>query len=411
MLKFVAMRFPTYKRKKPKRYSHGGVHTETTTDTTTDTTGAYDPAADIVGGIGTAFGGGAGLIGTGKDAQEGVQSTIDTAAGDISSFYDTANTGGFDYNFSLDPAYQELYEISKQRVDLDPIQKREAQALNLLETTGQRGVLTGLQTVLDSSAEQEAKANQQALENETKALANLGQQRQQLTTAAEEANQSFMRDLALRKLGQDELAQATGQENLAKMRADRRGAFADIATGVASAATAALLPSLLSEFGGLVPRMEYGGKLYEDGGLAKLAPPYDEVTQKDVLVGRGVFEAEEAEHGMKIMQMGGIMGQIMAAQGQPPVQGPLPGEASHETNPIHMINNQGEKVAEAMGGEFIINDKQAELIVEDYKAIEEALAEGREPTKDELMELYESCKQVFGQPQFQDDAEAEMQMT
>jgi hypothetical protein len=165
---------------------------------------------------------------------------------------------------------------------------------------------------------------------------------------------------------------------------------------------------LNKEFGGLVPEMEYGGKLYEDGGatnpgLQALQEDHPEVYEK--------ITGKKAEYGMKIMQMGGIMEQIMAAQGQPPVQGPLPGEASHETNPIHMINNQGEKVAEAMGGEFIINDKQAELIVEDYKAIEEALAEGREPTKDELMELYESCKQVFGQPQFETDEEAEMQMT
>ena len=77
-----------------------------------------------------------------------------------------------------------------------------------------------------------------------------------------------------------------------------------------------------------------------------------------------------------------------------------------------MVTNDGEKVGEAMGGEFIINDKQADLIMEDYKAIEEAIAEGREPSRDELMELYEACKQVFGQPQFQDEEEeAEIEMT
>ena len=439
MLKFVAMHHPMYKRKKLKKYQNGGLNNPTgilnvpTFDTssvlpenfgtTSNTTSGYDPTADIISGVGTAAGGLAGLFGTGKKAQAGEQANIDAAAGDISSFYGTADAGGYDYNFSLDPAYQELYTLSKQAPDLDPLQRREAQALNLLETTGQRGVLSKLQSVLDSSADQEAQLNQQALENEMKGLANLGQQRQQLTTAAEEANQSFRRDLGLRQLEQAEMAQAQGQENLANMKADRRGAFGDIASGVLSAATSALLPNILggnAEFGGLVPQMEYGGKLYEDGGLAKLAPPYDEVTQKDVLVGRGVFEAEEGEHGMKMMPGGGlmdmmpgggIMAEIMGAQGQPPVQGPFPGEASHETNPIHMINNQGEKVAEAMGGEYLINDKQAELIVEDYRAIEKAIEDGREPSKDELMELYESCKQVFGQPQFQDDAEAEMQMT
>lgn len=402
-----------YKRRSPKRYVDGGL-TYNVPDTssvlppgfgTTSSSGGYDPTADIVSGAGTALGGFAGLIGTGKKAQGEQQANIDAAAGDISDFYGKAAAGGYDYNFSLDPAYQDLYEMSKQGVDLDPIQKREAQALNLLETTGQRGILTGLQSVLDSSAEQEAQANQQALENEMKGLANLGQQRQQLTTAAEEANQSFMRDLGVRQLEQAEMAQAQGQENLAAMEQQRRGGFADAFSGIGQAATAAFLNA---EFGGLVPDMEYGGRLYGDGGatnpgLQALQEDHPEVYEK--------ITGKKAEYGMKIMQMGGIMEQIMAAQGQPPVQGPLPGEASHETNPIHMINNDGEKVAEAMGGEFIINDKQAELIVEDYKAIEEAIAEGREPSKDELMELYESCKQVFGQPQFETDEEAEMQMT
>lgn len=360
-----------YKRRKLKKYSDGG------------TTSGYDPSADIVSGVGTALGGVAGLFGTGKKAQAGEQANIDAAAGDISDFYGKAAAGGYDYNFSLDPAYQDLYEMSKQKVDTDPMQQAQAAGLQALESGGSRTLLAGLNPLLQGTAQMETQAQQQQLDNEMKGLANLGQQRQQLTTAAEESNQAFQRELGMRQLGQAEQAQAQGEQNLANMQQERKGAFGNILGGIGSAVAGAFLNK---EFGGLVPEMEYGGKLYED-------------------------EVKKAEYGMKIMQGGGIMEQIMAAQGQPPVQGPLPGEASHETNPIHMINNQGEKVAEAMGGEFIINDKQAEIIVEDYKAIEEALAEGREPTKDELMGLYESCKQVFGQPQFEDDEEAEMQMT
>jgi hypothetical protein len=390
MLKFVAMRFPRY-----KKYSDGG----------TTTTGGYDATPDIISGVGTALGGVAGLFGTGKKAQGQQQTNIDAAAGDISDFYGKAAAGGYDYNFSLDPAYQDLYEMSKQRVDTDPMQQAQAAGLQALEGGGSRTLLAGLNPLLQGTAQMETQAQQQQLESEMKGLANLGQQRQQLTTAAEEANQAFQRDLGMRQLGQAEQAQAQGQQNLEAMKQQRQGAFGNILGGIGSAVAGALLNK---EFGGLVPEMEYGGKLYEDGGatnpgLQALQEDHPEVYEK--------ITGKKAEYGMKIMQMGGIMEQIMAAQGQPPVQGPLPGEASHETNPIHMINNQGEKVAEAMGGEFIINDKQAELIVEDYKAIEEALAEGREPTKDELMELYESCKQVFGQPQFETDEEAEMQMT
>ena len=377
MLKFVAMRFPRY-----KKYEEGGL---------------YD--ANIISGVGTALGGVAGLFGTGKKAQGQQQANIDAAAGDISDFYGKAAAGGYDYNFSLDPAYQDLYEMSKQKVDTDPMQQAQAAGLQALEGGGGRTLLAGLNPLLQGTAQMETQAQQQQLESEMKGLANLGQQRQQLTTAAEEANQAFQRELGMRQLGQAEQAQAQAQQNLEAMKQQRAGAFGNILGGIGSALTAGILNN--KEFGGLVPEMKNGGKFPDLSGDGK-------ITQKDVLIGKGVIP--KAEYGMK-MQMGGIMDQIMAAQGQPPVQGPLPGEASHETNPIHMINNNGEKVAEAMGGEFIINDKQADLIVEDYKAIEEALADGREPTKDELMELYESCKQVFGQPQFETDEEAEMQMT
>ncbi len=178
--------------------------------------------------------------------------------------------------------------------------------------------------------------------------------------------------------------------------------------------------------------MENGGlmnnkKKYGKGGNFPDHSGDGEITQKDILMEKGVIpKPKKGEYGMKYpgggmmpraYQMGGgmpaganagVLAQIMGG-GKPPVQGPLPGEASHETNPIDMIDKNGEKVGEAMGGEFIINDKQADLIMEDYKAIENAIADGREPTKDELMDLYEACKQVFGQPQFQ-DGEAETQM-
>ena len=167
---------------------------------------------------------------------------------------------------------------------------------------------------------------------------------------------------------------------------------------------------------GLSQTMEYGGlinnkKKYSEGGSFPDLSGDGKVTKKDVLIGRGVIP--KAENGMKYQMGGNVLAQIMGAQGgQPPVQGPLPGEASHETNPIDMIDKNGEKVGEAMGGEFIINDKQADLILEEYKSIEKAIKDGREPTKDELMALYEASRKVFGQPQFQEEAEeAEMEMS
>lgn len=70
-----------------------------------------------------------------------------------------------------------------------------------------------------------------------------------------------------------------------------------------------------------------------------------------------------------------------------------PGEPSHKTNPIHMINNNGQKVGEAMGGELVFDDEATRLIIEALKA--------NDPEA-----LFEIIKRETQQPQFQmDEAE------
>ena len=445
--------------------------------------GQYNPRAAVVSGVGTAFGGLGGLFGTGKAAQQDQMDLANAAAGDIEAFYDKAMKGGYDYDFTLDPAYAQLYQMSRQKTSTDPLMRTTATGLSALQQGGERALLAGVNPLLTSSAMQETQLGLSDLQREMAGLSQLGQARQQLTTAEEQANQGFARELGMRQLGQAEEAQATAMQNIQDMKIARANAFGSILGGAASAATAGLLgkdgmrvpekfflggivDSAAGELGkraidsiaytekgverrmkkaeqearireagnlgggggdgadititvnkgGQSQTMEYGGlmnhkKKYGNGGNFPDHSGDGEITQKDILMEKGVIpKPKEGEHGMRYMAGGNVLAQIMGAKGgQPPVQGPLPGEASHETNPIDMIDKNGEKVGEAMGGEFIINDKQADLIMEDYKAIENAIADGREPTKDELMDLYESCKQVFGQPQFQ-DGEAETQM-
>ncbi len=55
----------------------------------------------------------------------------------------------------------------------------------------------------------------------------------------------------------------------------------------------------------------------------------------------------------------------------------LKGKFSHEENPIHMVNKNGEKVGEATGGEYILNPKQAAAISKESKYFRNLLKQKR----------------------------------
>lgn len=57
--------------------------------------------------------------------------------------------------------------------------------------------------------------------------------------------------------------------------------------------------------------------------------------------------------------------------------GKLKGNFSHEKNPIHMVNENGEKVGEATGGEYILNPKQAAAISKESKYFRNLLKQKR----------------------------------
>ena len=41
-----------------------------------------------------------------------------------------------------------------------------------------------------------------------------------------------------------------------------------------------------------------------------------------------------------------------------------PGEFSHKRNPLHVINQEGEKVAEVTGGEYVFNPEQSKRLLQ-----------------------------------------------
>ena len=72
-----------------------------------------------------------------------------------------------------------------------------------------------------------------------------------------------------------------------------------------------------------------------------------------------------------------------------------PGEFSHRTNPIDIMR-KGAKIGEMTGGEYILNPHQAAKI----DKAQDAIANKKSPSQQELMGLYKAVRSVFNQPQF-----------
>lgn len=72
-----------------------------------------------------------------------------------------------------------------------------------------------------------------------------------------------------------------------------------------------------------------------------------------------------------------------------------PGPFSHNKNPIHMIDKNGDKVGEATGGELIFNPEQTETI-------ENLIESGRST------QLMQYMRKLLDQPQFQEEGDIEV---
>ena len=383
--------------------------------------------AGIIGGI-------ASLVGS-RDRIADAQAEYNKAKTAIEDFYSEAEGK---YDRSLSQTTSDAYNLmAGRKTNIDPILSRQAQNFNVLESADPRALLSGLGAVTDPSAILAARESD--FQNTVAAMTAQGAAEQSIA----DSNLQRQYELDLRKLGYSEEAARTAAQNKAAEEQARRQAFGQIGQGV--------LETGLSFF------VENGGKMnfYRQGG--KTFPDYSgdgEVTQKDILMGKGVIpkpdEEGNAEHGkrypgggmmprypgggmmhkqyghggamhqeyghggamhqeygdggaMKYMMGGSVLDQIMGGgKGQPPIQGPFPGEPSHTTNPIHMINKNGEKVGEAMGGEVMLNDQQGSAMMDSHGEIKGILDDGRKPSDEEWMAYFQAMESILGQPQFKE---------
>ena len=402
MLKFVAMPpgDPTNPNNNQGNYNWLTGQYTSGTNPVTGTPNVMNTGISGATGLGMVAGGITDLIGSQARIQD-QKAARRKAKNRIKNFYSDAASGMYDY--SLDTGYGDVYEMSKTKTSRDPFTRAFGATMSTLDQAGGRTLLAGINPAMQNLAMGEAQLGMSDLQREMAGLQQFTQARAGIT----QQNEAFQRQLGLRRLEQDELAQATAEQNIEALKQARRDAYGNIAAGALETGLSFINP--IGENGMKVPKYNQGGGFPDHSGDGK-------ITQKDILMEKGVIpKPQKAENGMRYQMGGGmpagpnagVLAQIMGGGapggGMPPVQGPLPGPASHETNPIDMVDKNGEKVGEAMGGEFIINNDQADSMMAEYKPLKEKIDAGEKPTEDEWMELYEAVDSVLGQPQFQDN--------
>jgi len=269
---------------------------------------------------------------------------------DIDQFRTDATAGKYDAK--TNKQMLDSFSFGRQDLDINPSLSMAATAMDNM-STDPRMMASTLGSMNTSNTQSLQNLQQQNLQNE---LANT-QRYGQYSSGLQTKNEDFQRNLGLEKFGEDKQAFATATDNQLKMDEARRQGIANVVGG----------------------GLQYFG-----------------------------------EDGMKIPEFqegGDVMQQLLAAQGQggggvPPRQD-LPGEESHEANPISMVAPDGEVVGEATGGEIILNGEQTEDIENAVAMVDQAVEAGQEPSKEALMALYEAVSKTLSQPQFQDGEQQE----
>ena len=274
-----------------------------------------------------------------------------TATEGIDDFYKRYTKGEFDSQMS--PEMLKYFGLQFQETDTSNLLASQATTQDLI--TDPRTMSANITGLNNSNAQGIQKSMDSDAMRSAGILKDQGMAYQNLM----DTDLDFGKQVFGDKLKQDQMAYGQTQQNIAEINKLRSEGYANLAVG-----TGEILGSLATGFG---------------------------------------------KNGMKIPEFqegGDVMQQILAAQGQegggiPPRQD-LPGEESHEANPISMVAPDGEVVGEATGGEIILNGEQTEDIENAVAAVDQAVESGQEPSKEALMALYEAVSKTLSQPQFQD---------
>jgi len=284
------------------------------------------------------------------------------ARGDEQAFRRKASRGDFD--FQVAQAQRDLAAAGLRRTDQSQFASNLATSQGAL-ASDPRALLGGVGSLLGQSNQASFMAQQADVNRELSAKSNLAG----LEQSALDQNIGFRRQLGMQDFQDARQAQMQAQQNIEAAKQAKREGLANAIGGAAQFATSMFAPT--GAF------FEQGGRVYENGGQMG--------GKEDVLK-------------MLMMQKG-----MQGMQGGAPVQ-KLEGEFNHDTNKKAIIDEEtGVKEAEATGGEYILNPEQGESIDEAQEMIAEKIERGKKPTKQELMMLYKAVREVFSQPQFDEE--------
>lgn len=123
----------------------------------------------------------------------------------------------------------------------------------------------------------------------------------------------------------------------------------------------------------------------------------------------GQTEADLASALPESLAAGLQLAQVMEDGGKPVVQ-KLDGPEDHDKKKFAIMESgavidedNGEKVAEATGQEYILNSKQAKGIHDEYDTVTEKIKSGKDLTEEDWMAFYKAVDAVFSLPQFNEE--------
>ena len=308
--------------------------------------GGAQGIAGVVGGI-------ADLLSYRKDKKD-QEEYLDAAKDDVEKYKGDFASGV--YNQRVAQAQRDLAMAGVRPTDTSGIQSSAATALQAASADPR--VLGGLLGNIQRNQAQQMQQQQMAdVQREIASKSNLANLEQSVLAQ----NIGLKQNMGMMGLAEATAARNQALQNLEQLKQNKRDAFGNIIGGVADIGmTLAGLPQI----GGM------GG-----GGNGNVGNLLDSLGRMP-----------GAEKGMKVQK--------------------TPGEFSHKTNPIDIMQN-GKKVGEMTGGEYVINPDQADAIEDAYEKIAEKKSSGKKISRQELMMLYDVIRGIFSQPQFKEEEDDE----